>query len=91
MRGRQPGERSPVPPAPPLGKQERPMAEADRARAPAGRKPDLEEDEPFHPLAIFLGVLMVLFLVFGAWFIFKQARCDPLYSDSGLFRSQSCR
>jgi hypothetical protein len=55
------------------------------------REPDFDEDEPFHPLALCLGILMVLLLVLGAWFIFKGARCNPLYSDSGLFRSQSCR
>lgn len=60
-------------------------------RAHADREADFEEDEPFHPLAICLGILMVLLLVLGAWFLFEGARCNPLYSDSGLFRLQSCR
>jgi hypothetical protein len=59
------------------------------ATSGSGREP--EEDENFHPLAVFLGILIVLLLVLGAWVIFEQARCNPLYSDSGLFRSQSCR
>ncbi len=76
-----------------MGKQECPMTEEDpdRSRIPADREPDFEEDENFHPAAMLLGILMVFFLVLGAWFIFKQARCNPLYSDSGLFGSQSCR
>lgn len=84
---------SPVNPAQPPGKHEHPSAGADRepTRAHADRDADFEEDEPFHPLAICLGILMVLLLVLGAWFLFEGARCNPLYSDSGLFRLQSCR
>jgi hypothetical protein len=75
----------------PIDKDELLSARAEPSQAAGNRESDFEEDEPFHPLAILLGVLMVLLLVIGAWFIFKQARCNPLYSDSGLFRSQSCR
>jgi hypothetical protein len=41
-------------------------------------------------MAIGLALVMVLLLVFGAWTIFQQARCNPLYSVSGLSHSQAC-
>lgn len=75
----------------PVDEDEPLLARAELSRAPGNRESDFEEDEAFHPLAILLGVLMVLLLVVGAWYLFKQARCNPLYSDSGLSRSQSCR
>ena len=53
------------------------------------REPD--EDDNFHPRAILLGFAVVVALVIGAWFIFTQSRCNPLFSDAGLAGSQSCR
>lgn len=71
-----------------------------RATDAADRDPRLEmraeqerhiEEEPNNPVALGLGLLVVLVLLFGSWFIINQMHCNPLYSDAGLSRSHACR
>lgn len=49
------------------------------------------EQEPDNPVALGLGLLVILSFLIGSWFIINQMRCNPLYSDAGLSRSQACR
>jgi hypothetical protein len=48
------------------------------------------ESEPNY-LALGLGLLVILTLLLGTWFIVAQMSCNPLYSDAALAHSKACR
>ncbi len=66
-------------------------ADRDEARETRAEQERHIEEEPNSPLALCLGLLVVLMLLFGSWFIINQMRCNPLFSDAGLSRSHACR
>lgn len=73
-------------------------AQARKSDHPAGEpapdsRLDAENDveEGDNPLALVLGALVILALVVGAWFLIDSMKCNPLFSDAGLYRSQACR
>ncbi len=43
------------------------------------------------PVAVWVGLIVVLLLALGGWFLIDAMQCDPFYSDSGLARSRACR
>jgi hypothetical protein len=66
-------------------------ADCDQATEACAEQGHYIEEEPRNLIALCLGALVVLILVLGALFIVNQTRCNPLFSDAGLSRSQACR
>jgi hypothetical protein len=67
-------------------------ARLSRVNPPPPVEPDDQDDEDTHnPLALGLGALVILGLVVGAWFLIQSMRCNPLFSDAGLYHSRACR
>jgi len=54
------------------------------------RSEDSDDSEP-NFVALGLGLLVVLGLLVGGWFIVSQMRCNPLYSDAALSHSKACQ
>jgi hypothetical protein len=54
------------------------------------QREDSDDSEP-NFVALGLGLLVVLGLLVGGWFIFSQMRCNPLYSDAALSHSKACQ
>ncbi|MGO9133086.1 MAG: hypothetical protein ACLP8A_03420 [Methylovirgula sp.] len=67
-------------------------ARRSRANPPPRVAPDDPGDADSHnPLALGLGAVVILALVIGAWFLIQSMRCNPLFSDAGLYHSRACR
>lgn len=71
------------------------FAEARAARRKiAGSSPSAktgDEGEGHNPWAVALGAAVVLGLVIGAWLLIDSMKCNPLFSDAGLYHSRACR
>lgn len=63
--------------------------EMPRASEIKAREADREETH--NPLALGLGLLVVVILFVGTWFVVNALTCDPLFSDAGLSHSRACR
>ncbi|MGA3303235.1 MAG: hypothetical protein ABSC72_08110 [Methylovirgula sp.] len=44
-----------------------------------------------NPLAMGLGLLVVLALLLGTRFVINGIKCDPLFSDAGLSHLRACQ
>lgn len=50
-----------------------------------------DEDEGHNPLAVALGAAVILALVICAWLLIDSMKCNPMFSDAGLYHSRACR
>jgi uncharacterized membrane protein len=71
----------------------RAAAAEDRKRAIDARaERDRQIEREYHnPVAFWVGLVVLLVLLVGGWFLLDAMRCDPFYSDIGLSRSRACR
>lgn len=69
----------------------RPEPNSDVANSDVdGQEVDGSEEGP-NLLALGLGLLVILGLLLGTWFLVNAMRCNPMFSDAGLYHSRSCR
>jgi hypothetical protein len=71
----------------------RAAAEEDRElslKARAEKKRQIER-EYHNPVAVYFGLLMLLFILAVGWFVVDWMRCDPFYSDLAMSHGRACR
>jgi hypothetical protein len=71
---------------------------AEARAAAASKKPassfaaDTDDAEDGHnPWAVALGAAVILGLLIGTWLLIDSMKCNPMFSDAGLYHSRACR
>jgi hypothetical protein len=63
----------------------------ERARKAHAERKEPIEQEPYHPIVFFIGLLVAALLFIAIWFIVDRLRCDPFYSNAGFARLHVCK
>jgi hypothetical protein len=56
--------------------------------------PAIESDDTndgHNPWAVAAGTVVILGLLIGTWLLINSMKCNPMFSDAGLYHSRACR
>ncbi|HTJ03311.1 MAG TPA: hypothetical protein VL492_11010 [Methylovirgula sp.] len=68
-----------------------PQSNVAQSKKPSSAIESDDTNDGHNPWAVVAGAAVVLGLLVGTWLLIDSTKCNPMFSDAGLYHSRACR